>query len=252
MGLSAENLIKNFGKLRVLDNLSFHFSSGTVLGLLGNNGAGKSTLIHILCDLIRPDAGEVKILDKSYEDDPLQIRQQMGVLPESGLLNGDLSGREQIEFTSLLYGIRPDDIKEQVDAMLTYFFDDNSLLSRRCGTYSTGMKKKLGLILAFMHRPSVVLMDEPFSGLDPASARLVINFLNAYKRADRTMLISSHNLSYVQKVATHIAVLHEGRFPFSGTREDFTEDGQQQIERSLFELIMPLEKDTHDLKRVLA
>jgi len=252
MGLSAVNLIKTYGKLRVIDNLSFEFPSGCVLGLLGNNGAGKSTLIHILCDMIRPDAGHVEIAGIKYEDRPMHIRRQMGVLPESGLLNGDLSGREQIEFTALLYGIRPDDIREQVDAMLTYFFDDNSLLSRRCGTYSTGMKKKLGLILAFMHRPSVVLLDEPFSGLDPASARLVINFLNAYKRKDRTMLISSHNLSYVQQVATHIAVLHEGRFPFTGTREDFTEEGSKQIERSLFELIMPHEKETHDLKRVLA
>jgi len=252
MSFTANHLTKSFGRLTVLDDLSFEFPSGCILGLLGNNGVGKSTLIHLMCDLIRPDSGHVLIDDKMYTTSPLEIRREMGVLPETGLMNTDLSGREQLEFTALLYGINPKDITEQVDTMLEYFFDDLSLLSRRCGTYSTGMRKKLGLILAFMHKPSVVLLDEPFSGLDPASARLVVNFLRAYQRADRSILISSHNLSYVQQVTTHIAVLHEGKFPFSGTHKDFTEDGRHQLERSLFELIMPDEKDTVNLKRVLS
>lgn len=251
MSLSARNIDKAFGRLQVLDNLSFDFPSGCVLGLLGNNGAGKSTLINIMCDLIRPDSGEIIINGETFENNSLEIRSKMGVLPETGLLNTDLSGKEQLEFAALLYGIKPSDIAEQLDTMLNYFFDDLSLLSRRCGTYSTGMRKKLGLILAFIHKPTVALLDEPFSGLDPASARLVINFLKSYKREDRSILISSHNLSYVQQISTHIAVLHEGTFPFSGTYDDFTADGQNQLENSLFELIMPNEKDTNDLKRVL-
>lgn len=252
MSLAARNITKTFGQLQVLENLSFDFPSGCILGLLGNNGAGKSTLINIMCDLIRPDSGEVIINGEKFDTHSLEIRSKMGVLPETGLLNTDLSGKEQLEFAALLYGIKPSDIGEQLDTMLNYFFDDLSLLSRRCGTYSTGMRKKLGLILAFLHKPSVALLDEPFSGLDPASARLVINFLKSYQREDRSILISSHNLSYVQQVSTHIAVLHEGTFPFMGTHEDFTEDGRNQLENSLFELIMPNEKDTNDLKRVLA
>ncbi|MCH8556829.1 MAG: ABC transporter ATP-binding protein [Balneolia bacterium] len=252
MSLSARNINKTFGRLQVLDNLSFDFPSGCILGLLGNNGAGKSTLINIMCDLIRPDSGEIIINGETFENNSLEIRSKMGVLPETGLLNTDLSGKEQLEFAALLYGIKPSDIGEQLDTMLNYFFDDLSLLSRRCGTYSTGMRKKLGLILAFLHKPTVALLDEPFSGLDPASARLVINFLKSYKREDRSILISSHNLSYVQQISTHIAVLHEGTFPFSGTHDDFTADGQNQLENSLFELIMPNEKDTNELKRVLA
>ncbi len=252
MSLSVSALNKSFDSKPVLKNLSFEIPAGSCLGLLGNNGAGKSTLIHTICGIMQADSGDISFDgEKKTAEDINNLRSKMGILPESGIINPDLTGREQLSFTTLLYGLSPEKLREQTETMIEYFFDNPDDLNRRTGTYSTGMRKKLGLIAAFLHKPSLVLLDEPFSGLDPSTSRLVISFLNAYKREDRTLLVSSHNLSYVDQVASHIGVLHKGSFAFWGTRQEFTRDGNAQIEDSLFNLLVPDEKNTERLKELL-
>ncbi|MCC5935026.1 MAG: ABC transporter ATP-binding protein [Balneolales bacterium] len=254
MEIRANQLTKSFGNQTVLSGLTFEVKQGSTLGLLGNNGAGKSTLIHLLMGLNHQDSGELTIDGLSWQQQQSHdgLRSRIGVLPEHGQLNPELTGAEQLRFTALLYGIDLSASMEQVMAMAEYLFEDLSVLEKRCGTFSTGMKKKLGLILAFLHKPQLVLLDEPFSGLDPGSSRLVINFLNAYSRRDRVILVSSHNLSYVEQVATDLAVLHESKFRFFGSMEEFTRSGQSQLESSLMELLAPEEKSTDQLRRLLS
>lgn len=253
MEIRAENLTKSYTSQTVLNRLTFGVQEGSVLGLLGNNGAGKSTLIHLLTGIHQPDSGSLYIDGKSWLDASQHdsLRSQIGVLPEQGQLNPELTAAEQLRFTALLYGIDLTKNMAQVMAMAEYLFEDLSVLEKRCATFSTGMKKKLGLILAFLHKPRLVLLDEPFSGLDPGSARLVINFLNAYRRSDRVIVVSSHNLSYVEQVATHLAVLHESEFRFFGTMDEFTSSGQSQLESSLLQLLAPEEKSTDQLRELL-
>ncbi len=246
--ISIQNLSKSYiqGKT-VLENLNLDLEKGNCFGLLGNNGAGKSTLINILVDILQLDDGTIFINGIKHDEEDLNLRSKLGVLPESEIINPDLTGFEQMDFTCLLYGLDPSIARLRIDAMQTYFFDESDDLNKRCGSFSTGMKKKLGIMSAFIHKPDIIILDEPFSGLDPGSAKLVINFINAYKTPDRTFIISSHNLSYIDQVATHIGVIHNKNLAFSGKREEFTHNGQIQLEESLFHILKSEKKNLEDL-----
>lgn len=264
MHILAQHISKRYssGEL-VLQDLSFELPAGLTLGLLGNNGAGKSTLIHILAGLLKPDfehpEGRLSLGGLQYDDarSEMDIRANTGLLPEEGLLNPDLSGNEQLDFSALLYGLDPaeENLQMRRNALLSYLFGDeqaaNTILKQRCGSYSTGMKKKLGLVLALQHKPDLLLLDEPFSGLDPASSKRVIALLKSYKNELRSLLISSHNLSYVEQVADRIAILDGGKIVYFGSHDELTQNGNEQLETSLFRMIMPAEADTDKLDDLL-
>lgn len=250
--LQINAISKSFGKNEVLKDLSLQITAGSCYGLLGNNGAGKSTLINMIIDLLPADSGDVVVLGRKYSMHPLWIKSQIGVLPEQELLNSEFSGLEQLRFTGLLYGLREVDLLERIKTLFNFFFDDETDLHKACGTYSTGMRKKLGLIAAVLHKPRLLILDEPFSGLDPRSSQSVIRFLKTYLNRDRAILLSSHNLSHVQQAATHIGVLHGSVLKYSGPLKDFTGNGTSQVEQSLFDLIQSDEKSTLELERLLS
>lgn len=250
MEVLAHHIVKAYtAGTPVLNDLSLELHPGQTLGLLGNNGAGKSTLLHLLAGLLKPEfasaAGKLCIGEMQYDGskDEAAIRARTGLLPEAGLLNPEFSGREQIQFSALLYGLDPKDetLLHRQHVLLEHLFGDetsvDAVLSKPCGSYSTGMKKKLGLVLALQHSPSLILLDEPFSGLDPGSARRVVELLNHLKGPDCCMLISSHNLSYIEQIANQIAILDKGRFAYSGSLETLTQQGREQLEASLLRLV---------------
>ena len=249
--ISLRSISKSYGKNKVLEDVDLQVETGSCYGLLGNNGAGKSTLINMIVDLSRADAGEVEVLGQKYTSKPLKIKAQTGVLPEQELLNSEFSGLEQLRFTGLLYGLEEKELIERIKALFNYFFDDEKTLYKACGDYSTGMRKKLGLIASVLHKPRLLILDEPFSGLDPSSSQDVIRFLKTYLTGDRTIMLSSHNLSHVEQLATHVGVLHNRKLMFSGSMDDFTVNGTSHIEKSMLDLMKTGEKSTQDLERVL-
>jgi ABC-type multidrug transport system ATPase subunit len=250
--ITAENIHKSYGTKIVLSGISWRAEPGMCYGLLGNNGAGKSTLIHILLDLVPASSGAVSIDGLRYPDDTVPIRSRMGVLPEKDLLHAELTAYEQLQLSAMLYGVPAEERDHRIRTLFNFFFDDEGDLDKPCGSFSTGMRKKTGIICALLHRPDILILDEPFSGLDPGSSIVLIDFLKQYLVNGRIGLISSHNLSYVEQLATHIAVLHNTQMIFDGTTESFLERGSGLIDRTLFEMLQQTPKSRDGLEWLLS
>lgn len=245
--ISISGLHKSFDDKVVLEEISLEAAAGTCYGLLGNNGAGKSTLINILLDLVPADQGEVSIAGLRYPHDTLTIRRTIGVLPEKEMLHPELTAWEQLQLSAMLYGIAPEERDVRIRTLFNFFFESEEDLYKPCGSFSTGMRKKVGIIGALLHRPSVLILDEPFSGLDPGSSVILIDFLRQYLSGDRVGFISSHNLNYVEQLATHIGVLHQRKLIYDGTREEFLKRGSGLIDRTLFEMLYQTPKSSEEL-----
>lgn len=235
--IRVTGLSKSYESKPVLEQVDLNIAAGSCYGLLGNNGAGKSTLINILLDLVPASRGTVEIKQLRYPAGTLAIRACMGVLPEKDPIHPELTAYEQLQMSAMLYGIPTGEQDERIRSLFGYFFDDATDLDKRCGSFSTGMRKKVGLIAALLHKPDILILDEPFSGLDPGSAIILIDFLKSYLTPRRSALISSHNLNYVEQLATHIIVLHERQFLYNGTKEEFLQRGSGLIDRTLFEML---------------
>lgn len=235
--IQVTRLYKQYGLRKVLDDVTMTIEPGTCVGLLGNNGAGKSTLIHILLDLVPKTSGDVSLFGLQYPADAQAIRRRLGVMPEEELLHDELTGLEQLQFSCKLYGIAKEEREPRIRSLFDYFFDDPDDLHKPCGTYSAGMRKKIGMIIALLHNPDVLILDEPFSGLDPAASRILIHFLNAWLNPNRAILVSSHNLNYVEQLATHVAVIHERRLVFNDRLSAFLNDGSGVIDQTLFRIL---------------
>lgn len=249
--ITVTNLHKKYGTKSVLEHISLTIEPGTCVGLLGNNGAGKSTLIHILLDLIPKTSGDVSLFGLTYPADTVDIRKRIGVMPEEELIHDELTGKEQLNFACMLYGIPDTEREARIHTLFEFFFEDASELHKPCGTYSAGMRKKLGMIIALLHKPDVLILDEPFSGLDPAASQVLIRFLSLWLNERRAILVSSHNLNYVEQMASHVAVIHERNLAFYGSLATFLESGSGLIDQTLFALLKSEPKSHEALQWLL-
>jgi ABC-2 type transport system ATP-binding protein len=201
----AELLTKHYHGDRGVRELTFEVGWGEVFGYLGPNGAGKTTTIRLLLDLIRPTAGRLEVFGLDPRRDALAIRRRVGYLPGDLRLYERLTGREQLRYFASLRGI--DGLGEGVRLAGRLELD----LDRRIRALSKGNRQKIGLVQAFMHRPDLLVLDEPTSGLDPLVQQVFHELVAETTRDGRTVFISSHVLSEVQRIAHRVAVLREGR-----------------------------------------
>jgi ABC-2 type transport system ATP-binding protein len=220
----------------VFQGLSLTIEAGSVYCLLGKNGAGKSTLLNILTDIIRATTGEVLIDGLSYLQDPIRIKRQTGVQSQFTQLIGELNARDFLMWIGLLYGMEKSRIAAQSESLLDFFFDNEGDLSAPSKSYSSGMQKKLVLCSAVMHKPRLLVLDEPFASLDPVACDKLCRFINAYRSPDRMVIVSSHDLLYVDKIASHIGILHNGSLVFNDTLATFKKDSGN-IDRELMKFL---------------
>ena len=210
--VEAHSLTKSYGLHRGIDDLDFTVEPGEVFGLLGPNGAGKTTTIRLLLDLIRPTSGSVRVLGASPRSGAA-LRRRIGYLPGDLRLYERLTGRAQLTYFAGLRGLdglgRAEELAERLDVEL----------DRPLKTLSKGNRQKVGIVLAFMHDPELLILDEPTSGLDPLVQQLVYGLLDETRKAGRTVLISSHVLPEVQRVADRVALLRDGRLVLEDTVE---------------------------------
>jgi len=218
--VSARGLTLDFGRQRVLDAVSFDVPRGAVLGVVGRNGAGKTTLLNCLLGLTVPDAGESRLLGCASLALDDRVKAQLGVVAQAPELFDWLSVREQVALLGPLY---PDWSPERAEALVRRF----ELPDGRVGKLSPGEKQRVAIVLALMHRPQLLVFDEPVASLDPVSRRDFLRALIELDAADGdapTVIISSHLLEDLERVATHLLFMQQGRVQLLGTREELAEE----------------------------
>jgi ABC-2 type transport system ATP-binding protein len=201
--IRVKNLKKHFGKIRAVDGISFAVEKGEIFGYLGPNGAGKTTTIRCLMDFIRPDGGSVKILGRDAQENSAELKCDVGFLPGEVNLYENWTGQEHIDLLEKVRGSSKFD-----DTLIsTLDFDP----SRKIKNLSTGNKKKLALILALMHKSKLLILDEPTAGLDPLLRNTIHEILRDEVKKGKTVFISSHDLSEVEKICDRICIIKEGK-----------------------------------------
>lgn len=242
MHIQIKDLSKHYGKgVKALDRVNIDLVAGKSYGLLGKNGAGKSTMINILIDLIKQSSGEVLYNGKTLSASS-EVRYQLGVMSDVIPPIGDFTGWQNLEFTARLYNLDPEHLRQRVATLLAFFFENEDDWHKPVKSYSTGMRRKISLCSAIIHMPRVLVMDEPFSGLDPFAAKDIVRFIQHYQREDRIILTSSHDLDYLNKVIDRILVIDKGRIVSDTSLEDFAVHGSGQIDEALFKLLSSEEK----------
>jgi ABC-2 type transport system ATP-binding protein len=217
--IRIENLVKTYGAVRALDGLSLDVLPGVVYGFLGPNGAGKTTTMRILSGLARADSGSAWILDKKIDRSGTNIRTLMGFLPEEPAFYGWMTAREYLrDFTAPLFGIQGKPAADRA-AELLKIVGLTDAADRRIAGFSRGMRQRLGLAQALVHRPSVLLLDEPVSALDPAGRKEVLDLVETL-RGKATILLSTHILADVERVCDMVGIINKGRLIVQDRRDD--------------------------------
>jgi Cu-processing system ATP-binding protein len=226
--VSVNGVEKNYRKVRALRGVSFDLVPGRLSALVGHNGAGKTTLIKLMLGLIHPDRGSIRVLDENPAAGEFSARRSLGYLPENVAFNAALTGRETLTFYARLKQIKPSKAWGLLDRVgLTDAAD------RRVGTYSKGMRQRLGLAQALLGQPRVLLLDEPTTGLDPALRQTFYEILTELRNDGATVLISSHALNELEDRAEHVLIMNRGQLVAQGTLAELRSISQLPIRVSL-------------------
>jgi ABC-2 type transport system ATP-binding protein len=216
--ISIKDLSKDFQNKRAVDRLTTDIGAGEIFGFLGHNGAGKTTTISMLITLVEPTSGDATIMGRSIRRESLEVRRYIGYLPEQVEMYSELTVRETLVFLGRLSGVRS--VKTRVEEVL----NDLSMTAwadMRLGLLSKGMRQRAGIAQAILHRPAILFLDEPMSGLDPQAAQEMRTLLVALNRDfGTTICMNTHQLTDAQKLCTSIGILKEGRLITSGRLDD--------------------------------
>ncbi|TCT23595.1 ABC-2 type transport system ATP-binding protein [Melghiribacillus thermohalophilus] len=205
MILNVERINKSYGKENILQNITFQIEEPTIMAIVGPNGSGKTTLLNIITNLIEADDGEIRILNKSHKDP--NIFREISYMQDYSVLYNYLTGYDHLQFIGDIQGISKQQILSTAQSI-----GIKSYLNKKVGKYSLGMNQHLLLTMAILNRPKLLILDEPFNGLDPTSAIRLRNLLLELHDKGTTILLSSHNLSEIDRITTHILFLKDGRF----------------------------------------
>ncbi len=234
--LTVENLSKCFGEIEAVKDLSFTVLPGEVFGLLGPNGAGKTTTIKIIIGMLDPNSGNVRVNGCSVAEQPLEVKKRIGYVPENCALYENLTAREYLELVGNLHHLPPDRIATQIERLLTTL-DLVDAIDRRMTGYSKGMKQKILLTSALLHNPDLIIMDEPFSGLDSNSAAVFKQLIGQLVAGGKTVIFSSHVLEVVEKLCGRLLIIHEGEKLAAGTiKEVLAQAGENSLEKAFSKL----------------
>ena len=214
--IQVKEISKSYSDIQALKGLSMEIPAGTLFGILGPNGAGKSTLIKILATLIEPDSGEISINNINLIKNSRQIRELIGYVAQDVALDKILTGRELLDFQSDLYHINKNKKLERIETLINQL-EMNDWIDRKCGTYSGGMKRRIDLAAGLLHLPKVLILDEPTVGLDIESRNIIWQLLKDLRNDGMTVLLSSHYLDEIDKLADRLIIIDNGRVIAKGT-----------------------------------
>ncbi|MCD4801830.1 MAG: ABC transporter ATP-binding protein [Anaerolineales bacterium] len=215
----TKNLSKNFKDVKAVNQVNLQVKAGEVLALLGPNGAGKTTTVRMLTTVLRPSSGTAHVAGYDVISDAGKVRSAVGVLTEDHGLYDRMYILEYLDFFGQIYGMPAKEREGRIHYLLDKF-DLLDAVDRRIGQYSKGMRQKLSLARSLLHSPPVLLLDEPTSAMDPASARLVRNAIKSLRSEDRAIIVCTHNLAEAEELADKIAIIRSGKIIVSGTYEE--------------------------------
>ena len=221
--IEIENLTKKFDDFTAVEEISLNVAKGQVLALLGPNGAGKTTTVRMLTSIIRPTSGRAMVAGYDVVNQGRQVRASVGVLTEQHGLYNRMNAGEYLDFYRQLYGIDRETANQRIDELLERF-NLADVKKKRLGEFSKGMRQKLALVRALIHKPSVLLLDEPTSAMDPESAHVVRDSIAGLRDQEVTIILCTHNLAEAEELADHVAILRRGRIIFNGSIQGLKEN----------------------------
>lgn len=231
--LQIKQLTKHYGTKTAVDGLTLTIQPGEIYGFLGPNGAGKTTTLKCCCGILQPDSGEVFVDGVSMQKEPLQAKQKLAYLPDDPKLYEYMTGIQYLDFIADVYGVG-DAARAERTRIYSERFDLNDALSQPIGAYSHGMKQKLAIISALLHAPKLILMDEPFVGLDPLASHQLKQSMRAFCDAGGAIFFSTHVLEVAEKLCDRVAIIKNGTLVRSGPIEKVR--GDASLETVFLEL----------------
>ena len=219
LAISTEHLTRSFGQLVAVQDVNLRVASGQFFGFLGPNGAGKSTTIKMLTGLLAPSAGRIEILGLDLDKNPVEVKRQIGVVPEGMALFGRLTGAEYLNFVGRMYGLDRETSAKRTAELLEFMqlADQPKTLVT---DYSHGMQKKLALAAAVIHAPKILFLDEPFEGVDAIASGTLKAMLQRMISRGATIFLTSHVLEIIERLCSHVAIIHRGCLVAQGSIEE--------------------------------
>ena len=231
--LKIEHLTKTYGEKKAVDDLSLHIEPGQIYGFIGHNGAGKTTTLKSAVGILGFDSGEIYIDGISIKDDPIECKKRIAYIPDNPDLYNYMSGVKYLNFVADIYGVPQEARKERIERYAAEF-ELTDALGQMISSYSHGMKQKLAVISALIHEPKLIIMDEPFVGLDPKAAHLLKQTMRRICDEGGAIFFSTHVLEVAEKLCDMVAIIQEGRLIKHGTMEEVK--GDESLEEVFLEL----------------
>lgn len=232
--ISTENLTRRFGELVAVQDVNLQVAAGQFFGFLGPNGAGKSTTIKMLTGLLAPSSGRMQILGHDLVGNPVEVKRNIGVVPEGMALFGRLTGAEYLNFAGRMYGLDRQTAAQRATELLE-FMQLTDQPKALITDYSHGMQKKLAMAAAVIHGPKILFLDEPFEGVDAIASGTLKTMLQRMIARGATIFLTSHVLEIVERLCSHVAIIHRGRLVAQGSLEELRAGVEAQAAASLHE-----------------
>ena len=231
--LRIDHLTKTYGEKKAVDDLSLHIAPGEIYGFIGHNGAGKTTTLKSIAGILQFDAGDIRIGGTSIREDPLACKRMIAYIPDNPDLYEYMTGIKYLNFIADIFGVSADERQARIrDYAGRFELTDD--LAQPIAAYSHGMKQKLAIISAWLHQPRLILMDEPFVGLDPKAAHLLKGMMRELCDAGGAIFFSTHVLEVAEKLCDKVAIIKSGRLIRSGTMDEVK--GDESLESVFLEL----------------